>query len=148
MEMIRDMAILLCGIFIVVAVVEAILPQKSMSFIMRWAVLLFVVAMLTRPMEFDFEDMMQGFETPDDQNIELSQQQLLQETEYYLSQQMLSTFEAEGIAVEDVRVALEQSDTSVHLQAVYIKGEQISDRLRINSIAEAVLQTAPNVIYE
>ncbi len=148
-DAIRQTALTLSALFIVIAVLETVIPQKTMPLVIRWVVLMFIVVSLFEPISsLDTQELFDGFTIPEQPEFDSAQELLLGEAERTLETQIMAALLASDVTVNDVRVEFAQNSLGLGIDTIYIEGGSMGNRLRTEQIVGAVTDMSPYIIYE
>ncbi len=118
----KELAIIMCGLMLVIAVIEAVLPERHLPPLIRWVVLLYTAISLTGPISnIKIEDLASSFEV--DETIQIdAQQDVLTGAVELLQENIVTALSAKGIAGAAVDITLKQDSSGLEIDTVYIEG--------------------------
>ncbi len=144
-----ELAITLCGLFIIISVVESILPQGSVSSGIKWVILIYVLVTLIGSLAgIETEELTRYFETDSRISIESAGDEVLTQAVTVLEERAASTLSAAGIEYGSVEVELIQNEHGINISAVKITGDTQLQREQIQEKLDNVFGETVEVIYE
>ncbi len=148
MDAFREFVVILCSLFIVITLVEAVLPEGKMTSVIRWVVLIFVLITLVKSVEaVDVDMLLLGFEA-EDELFEMGGDEVLAQSITVIEEEILRSLSVAEIQFDGVEAELTQDDTGLYVSSVKFVGVAEGDRLRVEEITYVVLGSEVEVIYE
>lgn len=148
MAYLRQIAIILCALFIVVAVLEALLPEKDMLLVIKWVVLLYIIAAVIAPIKnFAPSMLLSSFNAKTADNTGV-QESLLSQSEEIIASRIGQALEIGGILGADVAVHILSNEKEVGVDKVYISGIDNINHTKISEIVNTTTGTVPEIIYD
>ncbi len=148
-EIVSELAITMCGLFIVVSVLESILPQGSVSNVIRWVVLIFVLVTLFGSINsINTQELLHYFETDENVMADDAGAAVLDQAVVVLEDRAKSALNAQDINYNSLEVVLSQDESGLDIRAVKVYGELQSQKDLIQDVLNNVFETQVEVIYE
>ncbi len=147
-DSIKELAIMLCGLLVVISAVEAILPDGNVTAVVKWVLLLFVLLSVVDSIKnVNTDSMLHGFE-PQEALTQQGSQEVLHQTVTLLEDRVYQLLHANGVEDVLVNVTLSEDETGLNISNIIIANAKEQDKAIIQDSIDAVLGNTVEVIYE
>ncbi len=147
-DAIRELAVVLCSLLIIICVVESILPEGGVSIVIKWVVLLFIIFNLVNSVkEIDTAQLINSF----DSGVAMTEQggtEILKQAEILLEDRIIVLFDAQNINFDSVDIEFLDDETGINISNVTISGINDEDKVIADEAVKAVVGVDTEVIYE
>ncbi len=147
-EAIKELAVVLCGLLVIICIVEAILPEGSVSLTIKWVILLFIMFNLINSVKkIDSSELIEGFESSEEM-VEIGGDEVLKQAEILLEDRIRILINSQGVNSNSINVEFFEDETGINVSAVYISDINEEDRAIVDDAVRTILGEETEVNYE
>ncbi len=148
MDALKELTIIMCGLMLIISVIETMLPERNLSPVIKWVVLLYTVSTLIGPItDINTGDLVDGFQISSSTQ-EIAEQQLLGGATEVLENNIYTTLEARGIRAGDISIELRQDESGLNVGTIYIEDIAAEDRSQVRETVEVLLDGIGDIVFK